>query len=168
MGLSDMMNGMLGLEAQPKDLTVTQVCVRAVIVFIVTLVIVRCAHKRFLSKMTAFDTVLGFILASGLARAINGSAPFCPTLAMGFVLVVLHRLVSALAFRSPRLGAWVKGQPDVLVESGVARADALRRHRISEHDLLEEARLNGQVARLEQIQTATLERSGEISIIKAK
>jgi uncharacterized membrane protein YcaP (DUF421 family) len=36
---------------------------------------------------------------------------------------------------------------------------------ISESDLLEEARLNGQVNKLDEIKTANLERSGEISVI---
>lgn len=168
MGFSNIITALLGIGSEPKDLTVLQVCLRAIIVFAAALVFVRFAHKRFLAKMTAFDSVLGFILASALARAINGSAPFFPTLVMGFLLVLLHRLLSALSFRSARIGNWVKGHADVLVADGKTRPESLRRHRISEHDILEEARLNGQVAGLEQIQTATLERNGEISIIKAK
>jgi hypothetical protein len=41
---------------------------------------VRVANKRIFSKTTAFDAVLGFIMASMLARAVNGSAAFFPTL----------------------------------------------------------------------------------------
>jgi uncharacterized membrane protein YcaP (DUF421 family) len=44
----------------------------------------------------------------------------------------------------------------------------MKRHKISEHDLLEEARLNGNVMRLEEVNTATLERSGHISAIAAE
>ena len=37
---------------------------------------VRLGDKRFLSKKTAFDAILGFILASMLARAVNGYVCF--------------------------------------------------------------------------------------------
>jgi len=158
----------LGIGIEPKDFTMLQVCLRGAVVFFAALIIVRVGHKRFLSKMTAFDAVLGFMLASALARAINGSAPLAPTLGMSLLLVMLHRLLSALSFHSARFGALIKGNPEVLVENGKPSGSAMRRHKISEHDLLEEARLNGKVSRLEQIQTATLERSGEVSIITAK
>jgi uncharacterized membrane protein YcaP (DUF421 family) len=36
---------------------------------------------------------------------------------------------------------------------------------ISEKDLLQEARLNGTVTKVEDIQLATLERSGEVSVV---
>src|SRR5207247_145000 len=82
---------LLGVE--PKELTFLQVSLRGVIVFIVTLVMVRLSSKRSLAEKTAFDAALIVIIASVLARAINGSAPFFPTLGIGFILVLLHRLL---------------------------------------------------------------------------
>jgi uncharacterized membrane protein YcaP (DUF421 family) len=168
MELFEWLKHILGEGLEPKDMAVLQVCLRAVVVFLVSLAIIRLGHKRFMSRMTAFDAVLGFILASMLARAINGSGPLLPTLAAGVVLVLLHRLLSALAFHSPKFGAWIKGQPAVLLEAGHTKPDALRAHKISENDLLEEARTNGKVTNLSEIRFAVLERSGEISIIPAK
>src|SRR5205807_9848504 len=69
----------LGLNVEPRDLTLLQVSLRGVIVFIAALVLLRIADRRFLAKLSAFDALLGFILASMLARAINGSASFLPT-----------------------------------------------------------------------------------------
>jgi uncharacterized membrane protein YcaP (DUF421 family) len=155
----------LGLGMEPKDLGVLQVCVRGVIVFIAALVMVRVAHKRFMSHMTAFDTVLGFVLASALARAINGSAPFLPTLVVGFVLVFLHRLFSGLAYHSEKLGNLLKGHSNVLVQDGRPNEKAMRAHKITKNDLLEAARLRAEVGKVENIQTATLERNGQISVI---
>ena len=84
-------NAALGIGQDATALTFTQISLRGVIVFVGTLVIVRCGDRRFLSQKTAFDAVLGFILASMLARAVNGTAAFFPTLGGGFVLVMLHR-----------------------------------------------------------------------------
>ena len=91
----DFVEPLLGLGAEPKDLTFLQISLRGVIVFLATLIMVRLGHKRSLSRKTAFDAVLIVILASVLSRAINGSAAFFATLGGGLVLVLLHR--------SPRL-----------------------------------------------------------------
>ena len=155
----------LGLGLEPKDLTFVQIALRGVIVFVVSLVMVRFANKRFLSKMTAFDAILGFILASMLARAVNGSAAFFPTLGGGFVLVAVHWVIAELSFRSDKFGNLVKGRSQTLVKDGKPDRDAMSSTKISEKDLLEEARLNGQVTRIEDIQLAIVERNGEVSVI---
>src|ERR1043165_8139716 len=98
---------LLGLKLEPKDLSFWQISLRGLIVLIVALVMVRLADKRFLSKKSAFDAILGFILASMLARAVNGSAAFWPTLGGGFILVGLHRLIALLSRRWHAFGALV-------------------------------------------------------------
>ncbi|HWI59207.1 MAG TPA: YetF domain-containing protein [Bacillota bacterium] len=162
------MSDLLGLYMEPKELGILQVCLRAVIVFLVALVIVRVADKRFLAKMTAFDALLGFVLASALARAINGSAPLFPTLIMGFLLVGLHRLLALVAMRWHWFGVLVKGHEEVLIENGRINEKAMRTNSISEKDLLEAAREAGKVDSLKDIQKAVMERSGKISVIPAK
>jgi uncharacterized membrane protein YcaP (DUF421 family) len=74
-----------------------------------------------------------------LARAVNGTAAFFPTLGGGFVLVILHRLLAYGARRSHALGLLIKGGSDVLIRDGVLA----RRRRLSEHDVLEDLRLHG-------------------------
>ena len=53
----------LGLGQEATTLTFVQISLRGVIVFMATLAIIRCGDRRFLSQKTAFDAVLGFILA---------------------------------------------------------------------------------------------------------
>src|SRR5579863_4481609 len=102
------MNDLLGLHVQPGELNLGHVCLRAIVVFVVTLVMVRLADKRFLAKLAAFDVILGFLLASMMARAVNGSAAFLPTLGGGFVLVFLHRILGMVSFRSDWFGRLIK------------------------------------------------------------
>ena len=102
---------LLGLGAEPRDLTFIQISLRGVIVFIATLIMVRVGHKRSLSRKTAFDAVLLVILASVLSRAINGSAAFFATLGGGLVLVLLHRLLALIAFHSHWFGCLIKVCP---------------------------------------------------------
>jgi uncharacterized membrane protein YcaP (DUF421 family) len=123
------------------------------------------AASRFLSQKTAFDAVLGFILASMLARAVNGNAAFAPTLAGGFVLVVLHRLLAYWSRRSHAFGLLIKGRSEVIVRDGKLDDAVASRNRLSEHDILEDVRLNGNVAGIPDVAIGVFERNGHISVV---
>ena len=163
---SQFLHTLLGIGTEPRDLTFLQVSVRGVIVFIATLIMVRLSSKRSLAEKTAFDAVLVVILGSMLARAINGSEAFFPTLGAGFVLVFLHRLFGIGAYYSHAFGMLVKGKPAMLVQNGrVQRKNMLWEH-ISDHDLEEDMRLEARTDNLSQIRAARIERSGDISFIR--
>lgn len=160
------LSNLLGIDVEPRDLTIVHVACRAVIIFFTTLIVVRFARRRFLAKMTPMDAILGFILASMMARAVNGSGALLPTIVGGFVLIGLHRLLSTLSYLSDSFGKMVKGEPDVLVRDGKPDRKCMRRHRVTDKDLLEEARLNGKTGNVEEIRLATIERNGEISVLE--
>jgi len=54
---------LLGLGKPADALTTAEVAARSVVVFFATLVIVRVADRRFMARLSAFDVVLGLILA---------------------------------------------------------------------------------------------------------
>lgn len=157
---------LLGIDVDPQDMSTLQVTARATLVFLVTLAYVRFGDKRFLSRKTAFDAVLGFILASMMARAINGSAALLPTLVAGLVLVWLHRLFAHIAMRWHPFGVMIKGTDQVVVQDGVVNREALRRNNFSDKDLMEDVRLNGGVSSVSQIAEAKIERNGQVSVVK--
>jgi uncharacterized membrane protein YcaP (DUF421 family) len=161
----DTLNAVLGLNADPRNLTFLQISLRGIIVFVIALVMVRMGDKRFLSRKTAFDAILGFILASMLARAVNGSSAFFPTLAGGFVIVGLHRTMAYLARKSHWFGNLVKGRSDLVIKEGVIMQKAMRQNDLSEHDLLEDLRLNGNTNDLKKVRVAFVERNGQISFV---
>jgi uncharacterized membrane protein YcaP (DUF421 family) len=157
---------LLGLGVEPRDLTFVQISLRGIIVFLATLIMVRLGHKRSLAHKTPFDAVLLVILAAVLSRAINGSAPFFPTLGGGVILVLLHRLFAHLAYYSHQFGTLVKGTPDTIVRDGECDFHMMRRNHVSMHDLEEDMRLNGHLDDLSKVRFARVERSGDISFIK--
>jgi uncharacterized membrane protein YcaP (DUF421 family) len=166
--ISQLFEGLLGLGVEPKELTFVQISLRGIIVFVATLVMVRVSSKRSLAEKTAFDAVLLVIIASVLARAINGSAPFFPTLGTGLVLVILHRLLGVAAYYSHGFGILIKGKAVVLVENGKLQRRNMRLNQISEHDLEEDMRLDARTEDLSGVKVARIERSGDISFIKAE
>ena len=118
---------LLGLGREAEGLTFLQISLRGVVVFVAALVIVRCGDRRFLSQKTAFDAVLGFILASMLARAVNGTTAFFPTLGGGF------RSSSSIGIsnwsrRSHAFGLLIEGRSDVIVRDGTLDEIAARRN----------------------------------------
>ncbi len=101
------MSTALGLEAD--TLTLWQMGLRALVVYVLAVFIVRFGEKRFIGKFSAFDVILGFMLGSILAGAITGSSSFFPSLAAAVVLVGLHFVFAKIAFYSDWFGTLVKG-----------------------------------------------------------
>src|SRR5256886_17342382 len=164
--LSDSIAQMLGLGMEPKDLTFIQVSIRGVIIFLVTLVMVRIGSRRSLAEKAAFDAIRLVILASVLSRAINGTAGFFTSIGCSFVLVFLHRFFGWIACRFHAFGKIIKGSPAIIIENGQLQRQTMRRDLISDHDLEEDLRLDAQTDDIAKIKTARLERSGDISFIK--
>ena len=160
------LNSVLGLETQAQNLNFGQIALRAVIVFISALIMLRLGDKRFLSQKTVFDAVLGFILASVLARAVNGSSAFFATIGGGFVLVGMHRLLARLSRQWHWFGNLVKGHCEQVINDGMVIKRAMRQNNISEHDLFEDLRMNGNVSEIEKVKVAYVERNGQISVVR--
>ena len=154
---------LLGLGAEPKDLTFIQISLPGIIVFIA---MIRLGHKRSLARKTAFDAVLIVILASVLSRAINGSAAFFATLGGSVVIVVVHRLFAFIAYYSHWFGVLLKGTPELIIEDGDLILSAMRRNHVSKHDLEEDLRLEVRTEEIKDIRHAYVERSGDISFIE--
>jgi uncharacterized membrane protein YcaP (DUF421 family) len=155
----------LGLGRDVADVGALQMALRTVAIYAFSLVIVRFGSKRFLSQATAFDVIVGIMLGSVMSRAINGSAPFFPTLLGGVVLVGIHWLLGVFAFHASWFGTLVKGNPVLLIKDGNIQQQGMRRAALSEHDLGQALRLRSNQTDPAQIKLAYLERNGGISII---
>lgn len=156
----------LGLHVPAAQLGCAQMALRALVVFCAALVILRVAHKRTFAQRNTLDVLLGLVVASTLSRAINGSAAFFPTLLTGFVLVGLHYVLAWCTARFPFVENLVKGRPASLVRNGRVDLATLRRHSLSADDLREDLRIAG-VEDPDGVRSATLERSGQISVVRA-
>jgi uncharacterized membrane protein YcaP (DUF421 family) len=166
-GVLEVVERLLGLGRDIADVTTAQMALRTVIVYAFALAIIRLGSKRFLSQASAFDVIVAIMLGSVMSRAINGSAPFLPTLASGAVLIGTHWLLAALAYRLDWLGPIVKGRPIRLVTDGAIDRDAMRRAGVSERDLEQALRAQAGVTDPARVRLATLERDGTISVLPA-
>jgi uncharacterized membrane protein YcaP (DUF421 family) len=164
-GVSEQIFG--GDTPQPH-LRLYQIAARAIVVYLIGLIIVRIGKSRVVARITAIDIINAFILGSLLSRGITGSASISGTSMATAAIVACHWLLTALACRWHWLGTLLKGRYiRPLVNDGKMEFDNLRRSHISEHDLMEAVRLRG-VEDLDQIEHAYKERNGEISVITKK
>jgi uncharacterized membrane protein YcaP (DUF421 family) len=158
-----------GLErligAGKEDLNALEMAVRAAIIYVIALSLIRLGATRFMGKNTALDLILGFVLGSVLSRAITGNAPFLPTIVAGGVLVGMHTLLAVVSFHWRPFGRIVKGYEHVLVREGEVLWDNMRRSHIAVHDLEHALYTSGKVTDVKDVQIARLERNGEISVI---
>jgi uncharacterized membrane protein YcaP (DUF421 family) len=157
----------LGLGLDDKDFNMAHMAVRAIVVYIVTVAMVRLGKKRFMGRTTAFDVILGIMLGSIVSRAITGNAPFFPALVAAAVLLAMHSLFSWVAMHWHGFGAAIKGHSQVIVCDGEIDRREMRRAHMTERDLWEDLR-GKSISRLEEVAEARLERNGGLSVIKAK
>ncbi len=157
----------LGLGLESRDLNVLQMGLRAAVVFIVTILMVRLAKKRLMGRATAFDVILGIMIGSIVSRAVTGNSPFLPALAAAAVLLGMRWLFSGIALRWHGFGSLIKDEPRTLIRDGQVDEQAMRKSHMTEHDLWEDLR-GKSVSDLKQVSEARLERSGQLSVIKAK
>ena len=164
--INNLLQSILGPDGQPKELTLIQLCIRAFIIFVLGLAMVRVGDRRSLSEKTGFDTLFLVLIGAVLARAINGSAAFVTTVGCALFLMLVHRFFAFIAYRSHGFGKLIKGEPAKLVTDGQVDWKAMKRHLVSRHDLEEDLRLSAATEDIETIKAARLERSGDISFIK--
>ena len=155
-------NMALGLNAQ--QLNFWQMGLRAAIIYLAALIMVRMAgDRRFIGKYAAFDVILSIIFGSTLSRAINGTSAFFETIFAGFVLVGMHWLFSAIAFHSTKLESFIKGRSRLIIKNGKLCQKTMQSCHITKEDLTFTLRIQCQTDELERVENAYLERNGDIS-----
>jgi uncharacterized membrane protein YcaP (DUF421 family) len=139
---------------------------RGAAIYLFLLIIFRIMGKRSLSETTTFDFILLLIISEVTQQALVGEDN---SLTAAFILIVtLVTLDLSLSFLKERFklfGKFVEGTPLVVVEKGKPLKERMKKSRVENDDILEAARLNFGLERMEQIKYAVLEKDGSISII---
>ncbi len=158
-----LVEALLGLHAD--ELTPVQMAARAVLTFVVTVVLVRLGNTRLFGKATAFDLVVAIMVGSVMSRAITNASGLVAIWLAGAVLILLHRLMATIAFRFNRFGPMLKGNPVLLAEDGQVQHAGMRKGHVSAHDLEEAQRMAGEEPDQTRLRLAYLERDGSISVV---
>ena len=139
--------------------------VRAVIVYVFLLVILRVTGKRQTGQLAPFDLVLLLVLSNAVQNAMNGGDnSVIGGLVSASTLFVLNSTVGFITARSKRAEALIEGHPIVLIHNGKLYDAMLKRANITRHELNSALRQAG-CGCLDDVQYAVLENSGAISVV---
>ena len=140
--------------------------VRGTAVYLVLLVLFRLIGKRSLAETGAFDFVLLLIVAEATQQALlDDDNSMTNAFLVILTLLGLNVAFSVLKQRWQAFDRLVDDVPLVIVEDGRPLKDRMDKARVDELDILQAARQQEGLERLDQIKYAVLERSGGISVV---
>jgi uncharacterized membrane protein YcaP (DUF421 family) len=140
--------------------------VRGLAVYLFVLIVFRFAGKRSLSEASSFDLVLLLIISETVQQAlVDSDNSLTNALLLVLTLVGADVVLSVVKQRHPRVERLLDGVPVIVMKDGKLLHDRANRERIDEEDILEAAREQRGLERLDQIKFAVLERGGKITVI---
>ncbi len=139
--------------------------VRATVVYLVLLAMVRVTGKRTVGQFTPFDLLVVMLLSEGVSGSLGGGDESLPGgLIVAATLVLLNVLIAIATARSRRLDEALQGRPVLIGRDGVIYREVLARERVPLADL--EKALRGADCQIEDLRMAILEADGNINIMK--
>jgi uncharacterized membrane protein YcaP (DUF421 family) len=140
--------------------------IRAALVYLFLLLLLRLTGKRTLAQITTFDFVLLLIISEGAQQALIGEDYSMINGAIVVsTLIGINILMSLLKQRYKWVDRLLDDIPLVIVADGKPLKDRMDKARVDEEDVLDAAREVHGLEHMEQIRHAILERDGKISII---
>lgn len=138
---------------------------RAVVVYVAVLGMVRLSGKRALGQITPFDVLLIVLLGNAVQNALLGEdTSLTGGLLLAATLIAINYAVGWLASRSRRMERLVEGEPVLVARDGKLLESVLRRELLTRADF--DAALRQQGCRsIDEVELALLETNGHITIV---
>ncbi|MDD4569057.1 MAG: DUF421 domain-containing protein [Tepidanaerobacteraceae bacterium] len=141
---------------------------KSIILFSVSLVIVRLMGKRTLAQLSPFDLIFMIIMGSAIAipledhdiRITHGIYPV-------IITSLLNYMMAILITKNRKIENFLQGTSRVLVRNGEVIVGNLKKERITMADLLILLREEG-VTNINEVEEAAIEPNGKLSVIKKK
>ena len=138
--------------------------VRAIIVFVFLMVLLRITGRRQIGQLAPFDLVLLLVLSNALQNAMNGGDnSITGGIISAVTLVSINWLVGYVAFKNKRLAQVIEGKPEVLIHNGHVYRDVMARERLTQSELDAALRRAG-CASVADVHFAMLENNGQITV----
>ncbi len=163
--MGDIINNLWG---EGDQLNALQMSIRAFVMFLIALVLIRFSGKRAFAKKSPFDNVIAIMLGAVLARGVVGASPFFSTVAAAAIMIIVHRILAWSSFKNKMINDVVKGENILLYKDGKILWHNMEKTTISKSDLMQSLRLETKKTTLDDIEMAYLENNGRISFIVKK
>jgi uncharacterized membrane protein YcaP (DUF421 family) len=154
------------LFGEGKDLNALQTTDRAIIIFFLTLIMIRIAGMRSFGMKSAFDNIIVIMLGALMSRPIVGASAFIPTVVAGLVISLIHRLLAWIGVYNKTINHLIRGSFYTLFKDGKFNDDSLKKVNLTVEEVMGEVRTNINDDKLENVREINMERSGQLSILK--
>jgi len=139
---------------------------RGVAIYLFLLLIFRIMGKRSLSETTTFDLLVLLIISEVTQQAmVNSDNSLTAAAILITTLLGMDLLLSLLKKPFKLFDKIVEGTPLIIVDHGKPLKDRMSKSNIDEADVMQAARANLGLEKMEQVKYAVLEKDGNISII---
>ena len=138
---------------------------RGLVVYVFLLVFLRLTGKRQTGQYAPFDLVLLLILSNAVQNSMNaGDNSLVGGLVSAATLIGCHVVLAQLTFRYAWMARLIDGTPQVLVQQGQVNTDLMRKELLSTDDLEAALRASG-CLHLHEVERATIETNGQITVV---
>jgi uncharacterized membrane protein YcaP (DUF421 family) len=145
-----------------------ELIVRAVVVYVFLLILLRLTGKRQVGQLAPFDLVLLLVLSNAVQNSMNaGDNSLVGGLISAATLILLNYTVGIATWRNKKLEKLIEGKPQILIHNGKLFEDVVANARLTHHEIQAALRLGGCTC-VEEVHAAILENNGEISIVPRK
>ena len=142
-----------------------ELVVRGIAVYAFLLALLRVTGRRQYAQYDLFDMILLLILSNAVQNSMNaGDNSLVGGLISASTLMLCHVAMARLAFHFPRVGRWVDGQAQVLIDKGQLN-QALMRKELLTRDDVEAALRAGGCLHAHEVERATIETNGQITVV---
>ena len=138
---------------------------RGIIIYVFLTVLLRLTGSRQMGHIGSLDMILLLVLSNTVQNAMNGGDNSIPGgLICAITVVGVNYFVAWLTFRFQWLGRLIEGRAIVLIRDGKIVEHERRRAMITREEIMAALREND-CKGLEDVRYATLENTGEITIV---
>ena len=138
--------------------------VRALIVYVFLIALLRVTGRRQVGQLAPFDLVLLLVLSNAVQNSMNGGDnSVLGGVLSATTLVAANWLVSVITFRSKSMQRVIEGRPEVIVHNGHVYRDIMEREKLTQAELDAALRQAG-CGSVSEVHFAVLENNGQISV----
>ena len=140
--------------------------VRAIILYIVVLIVMRFMGKREIGQLQPFELAISILIADLASIPMtNTGVPISNGIVPILGLLVMHLLISFINIKSLKAREIICGKPSILIYRGKIQEDALIKERFTINELQERIRSQN-IYNLGDVEYAILETSGQVTVIE--
>ncbi len=140
--------------------------VRAIILYILVLIVMRFMGKREIGQMQPFELAISIMIAD--LATIPMAEPGIP-ISNGVIpilgLLLMHLVISVINLKSIKMREIICGRPSVLIYRGKINERNMKKERFTINELEERLRVNN-IFNIGDVEYAILETSGQVTVIQ--